>query len=106
LFLAGTFCRNYADAATIEGAVASGLMAAEEVRKRAGVSSPIRVKQPGFYHEALFAWLKLMWAPYAMGAKAWSSSIDMLGSPNADMLRAWRALNGMQPNRQRRDHEG
>ena len=102
LFLAGTFCQNYADAATIEGAVASGLMAAEEVRKRAGVSSPIRVKEPGYHHEALFAWLKLMWAPYAMGAKVWSSTIDMLGSPNADAMRAWRALNGMQPNRQGR----
>lgn len=102
LFLAGTFCSNYADAATIEGAVASGLMAAEQVRKRTGASSPIRVKQPGFYHEALFAWLKLMWAPYAMGAKMWSTMNDVVSSPNADPLRAWRALNGMQPNRQRR----
>jgi hypothetical protein len=102
LFLAGTYCRNYADAATIEGAVASGLMAAEQVRKRAGVSSPIHVKQPGFYHEALFAWLKLMWAPYAMGAKMWSTMNDVMSSPSADPLRAWRALNGMQPNRPRR----
>jgi hypothetical protein len=103
LFLAGTFCRNYADAATIEGAVASGLMAAEHVRKRAGVSSPIHVKHPGFYHEALFGWLKLMWAPYAMGAKAWSGLLDLMGA-NADPMRMWQALNGMQPNRERR-HE-
>jgi flavin-dependent amine oxidoreductase len=102
LFIAGTFCRNYEDAATIEGTVASGLMAAEQVRRRAGVSSPIRVEQPGFYHEALFAWLKLMWAPYAMGAKMWSTMNDVVSAPYADPLRAWRALNAMQPNRQRR----
>jgi hypothetical protein len=101
LFLAGTFCRNYADAATIEGAVASGLMAAEQVRKRAGASPPIHVKHPGYYHEAVFASLKLLWAPYAMGAKALSSALDMMGA-SGDPMRAWRALNAMQPNRQRR----
>jgi hypothetical protein len=98
LFLAGNFCRNYADAATIEGAVATGLMAAEEVRKRAGVSRPIEVKEPGYYHDGLFAALKLLWAPYAMAAKASSMWLEMMGT-RGDPAQMWRALSGMQPNR-------
>jgi hypothetical protein len=98
LFAAGTFCRNYADAATIEGAVASGLTAAEAVRARAGVGTPIRVREPGFYHDAVFAWLKLAWAPYAMLAKGMSSYMGMMGA-GGNPPEAWRALLGLQPNR-------
>lgn len=86
LFLAGTFVRNYADVATIEGAVTSGLMAAEAVRQRAGVMPPITVRKAGYHHESVFAALKWMWAPYAYGAKLWSMANDAYGQPGQDVL--------------------
>lgn len=89
LFLAGTFVKNYADVATIEGAVTSGLLAAEQVRKRAGVMPPIEVKTAGYHHESLFAMLKLAWAPYAYGAKLWSMANDAVGHPPGGTLAPW-----------------
>lgn len=94
LFLAGTYCQNYADVATIEGAVTSGLLAAEEVRVRAGAAPPIRAKTAGYYHESVFALLKVLWAPYAYGAKLWSMMNDAVGSPDGDYLAAWRSALG------------
>ena len=98
LFLAGTYVKNYADVATIEGAVTSGLMAAEEVRKRAGVMPPIEIKTAGYHHESLFAMLKLAWAPYAYGAKLWSMANAAVGSaPDQSLspiLSALRSLAG------------
>ncbi len=80
LFLAGTYVRNYADVATIEGACVSGLMAAEQVRQRAGVMPPITIKTAGHHHESVFAALKWAWAPYAAGAKLWSMASDAYGA--------------------------
>jgi hypothetical protein len=89
LFLAGTYVRNYADVATIEGAVTSGLMAAEQVRQRAGVMPPIAVKTAGYHHESTFAMLKWLWAPYAYGAKLWSMVNDAYGTPGGDIVAPW-----------------
>lgn len=89
LFLAGTYVRNYADVATIEGAVTSGLMAAEEVRQRAGVMPPITIKKAGYHHESVFAALKVLWAPYAYGAKLWSMANDAYAGPGGDVLGPW-----------------
>ena len=86
LFLAGAFCRNYADVATIEGGVASGLAAAEEVRARAGVQPPITVKTADYYHDLVFSILKWMWAPYAYGAKGWSVLNDKVSTPGRNFL--------------------
>src|SRR4051794_30437643 len=49
---------------------------------------------PGFYHEALFAWLKLLCAPYAMGAKAQSGALDMMGGQR----RSDRHVANLEPN--------
>ncbi len=115
LFLAGTFVKNYADVATIEGAVTSGLMAAEQVRARAGVMPPIEVKTAGYHHESLFTMLKVAWAPYAAGAKLWSMANDAVGAPPgnglAPWLAAWKLLLGgteipAPPPPQHRSHGG
>ncbi len=59
---------------------------------------PIEVKTAGYHHESLFAMLKLMWAPYAYGAKLWSMLDDAVGSPPGGTLTPWltalRALYG------------
>jgi hypothetical protein len=72
LFIAGDYCKTFVNVVTIEGAVVSGLLAAEAVRKRASVGDPIRIIAPDVYPEAALAALKLVGMPYAYAAKGWS----------------------------------
>src|SRR5262249_7037077 len=46
LFLAGDFCKTFIDVVTIEGAVVSGLNAAEALRQKANVGTPIEIVEP------------------------------------------------------------
>ncbi len=64
LFLAGTYVRHYADVATVEGGVASGLQAAEAVRLRHGVAGKIEVIEADEYPASFYKGLKVLWAPY------------------------------------------
>jgi hypothetical protein len=73
LFLAGDFCKNPIDVVCLEGAVVSGLQAAECVRKQYGVGAPIKIVSPKKYPYSFFWLLKCLLAPYAVGAKAWST---------------------------------
>jgi uncharacterized protein with NAD-binding domain and iron-sulfur cluster len=72
LLIAGDYCKTFVNVVTIEGAVVSGLLAAEEVRKRASVGDPIRIIAPDVYPEPALAALKLVGMPYAYAAKGWS----------------------------------
>jgi hypothetical protein len=72
LFLAGDFCKTFIDVVTIEGAVVSGLIAAEALRQKANVGTPIEIIEPDSYPQAMMAALTLMGAPYAYAAKAWT----------------------------------
>ena len=49
LFIAGDFCQTVVDVVTIEGAVMSGLQAAEAVRRRHRVGNPITIVEPDCY---------------------------------------------------------
>ncbi|MGH8676058.1 MAG: hypothetical protein ACREVG_17350, partial [Burkholderiales bacterium] len=44
--------------------------------------------------ESVFSVLKVLWAPYAYGAKLWSMMNDAMGSPAGDYLAAWRSALG------------
>jgi hypothetical protein len=70
LYMAGTYVRNFADVSTIEGAVASGLNAAEAIRSKHKQGNKIEVIYPDYYPDGLFQALKIAWAPYAAMAKA------------------------------------
>jgi hypothetical protein len=80
LFLAGDFCKTFIDVVTIEGAVVSGLIAAEALRQKANVGEPIEIIEPDSYPQATMAALKLMGAPYAYAAKAWTMLAGGFGS--------------------------
>jgi predicted NAD/FAD-dependent oxidoreductase len=81
VFLAGDFCHNVIDVVTLESAVVTGLEAARALQARVRADRkdakqawlrPIPVVEPETYsEEALFA-LKMLLAPYAAAAKAWS----------------------------------
>jgi predicted NAD/FAD-dependent oxidoreductase len=74
LFLAGDYCRTPIDVVTIEGAVVSGLQAAEAVRARAGIGAPVDIIQPQVAAPWQLAGLKLAGQPYAYAAQALSTT--------------------------------
>lgn len=86
MYLAGTYVRNFADVATVEGACATGLIAAEYIRQSAvhdsdddRMKKPIEVITPDFYPCEMFQALKVAWVPYAGAAKAWSMADKAFG---------------------------
>ncbi|HEY4044215.1 MAG TPA: FAD-dependent oxidoreductase [Rhodopila sp.] len=70
LFFAGDYCQNCVDVVTIEGAVVSGLMAAEAVRQRRGIGLPIEIIEPPSYPEPSLAVITALGKPWAYAAKA------------------------------------
>jgi hypothetical protein len=80
LFLAGDFCKNAIDVVCLEGAVVSGLEAAECVRAHSGQGAAIKIETPKRYPYSMFWPWKFMLAPYAAGAWAWSSYRDLARS--------------------------
>jgi zeta-carotene desaturase len=78
LFLAGDFCKNFIDVVCLEGAVVSGLQAAELVRRKCGHGAPIKIARPRRYLYQTFWPLKLALAPCAVGAKLWSALNDVM----------------------------
>jgi zeta-carotene desaturase len=77
MFLAGDFCKNVIDVVCLEGAVVSGLQAAECARRECGMGPPIRIARPKRYPYPVFWPLKVALAPYAAGAKMWSVIKDI-----------------------------
>ena len=78
LFLAGDFCQTFIDVVTIEGAVVSGLLAAEALRRRRGIGTPIDIIKPYSYPAIFPAMLAVALRPAAMAAKAVSVADSMM----------------------------
>jgi hypothetical protein len=76
LFMAGAHCQNAIDVTTVEGAVLSGLQAAEAVRRRHGFGEKIEIIQPETRPFYAYTPLQLMGAPFAMCAKVWSEMYE------------------------------
>ena len=78
LFLAGDFCQTVVDVVTVEGAVVSGLIAAEALRRRRGIGDPIEIIRPDAYPAFLPATLAAALRPAAYAAKAVSVADGMV----------------------------
>jgi zeta-carotene desaturase len=72
LILAGDYCKHVIDVVCLEGAVVSGLQAAEIIRRQYRHGDPVVIKSPKRYPNYAFWPWKLALAPYAVGAKLWS----------------------------------
>jgi zeta-carotene desaturase len=83
LFLAGDYVKNSIDVVCLEGAVVSGLEAAEQVRRRHRQGSPVKIMLPKKYPYAAFWPLKVLLAPYAVSAKLWTCCRDFVERRNA-----------------------
>jgi Flavin containing amine oxidoreductase len=80
LFFAGNFCVNRIGMMTVESAVASGLEAVNAVIKQLNLGGPVEIIEPAASFDALCAWLRYAWAPYALAAKSWSKGTDKLNA--------------------------
>ena len=70
LFIAGDYCQSFIDVVTIEGAVVTGLLAAEALRARHGIGQPIAIVTPESYPAGLMAAVANVARPMAFAAKA------------------------------------
>jgi Flavin containing amine oxidoreductase len=82
LFFAGDFCENSITIATVEAAVVSGLQAANALGRKENVGNLIEIIEPDYYPQSLMAVLKMVLAPYALGAKYWSASSGSFDTMN------------------------
>ncbi len=78
LFIAGDFCQSVVDVVTIEGAVVSGLNAAQAMCDRHGLGEAIGIIEPEAYPLLPLAGLALATMPLAYAAKAVSTGDRML----------------------------
>jgi hypothetical protein len=61
---------------TVESAVASGLEAARAVVERRRFGAPVEILEPSAGNELFYVWLRYVYGPSAMAAKAWSMGTD------------------------------
>jgi uncharacterized protein with NAD-binding domain and iron-sulfur cluster len=65
MYLAGDYCRTHIDLVSMEGATAAGLLAAEAVRKDAGVPDPVEILVPDEWPRWLLWVIWLLGVPVA-----------------------------------------
>jgi len=78
LYLAGDYCRSAIDLVSMEGAVSTGLLAAEAVRSDAGLADPVEVLVPGVPARWVLVLGQLALFPLAMVARLW---VALTGRP-------------------------
>ena len=71
LYLAGDYCRSAIDLVSMEGAVSTGLLAAEAVRKDAGLGPPVEVLVPEIPPPWGLVLGRLALLPLALAARLW-----------------------------------
>jgi len=92
LFLAGDFCDGPINVVTVEGAVVNGLRAAQALQERVTADGsteagdrrldPVEIVTPPAYSTLSIQGLKLLLAPYVVGAKAWACADQLVREPD------------------------
>jgi predicted NAD/FAD-dependent oxidoreductase len=78
LYLAGDYCQTFVDVVTVEGAVVSGLMAAEALRRHRRRGNPIRILEPDQYPVMALSALATAQRPMAWVARGISSADEFI----------------------------
>jgi len=86
LFLAGDFCQTVVDVVTVEGAVVSGLNAAEALRRKHGIGKPIDIVRPDTYPAILPRCSRWPCGQRPFAAKAFSVADSMVRSQFSRMF--------------------
>ena len=86
LFIAGDYCKTFVDVVTVEGAVVSGLMAAEAIRRHHDIGPPIEIIQPDAYPVLTMGAFAAAQMPMAFVAKALSTADTVLRSAFGTMF--------------------
>lgn len=73
LYLAGDFCRSAIDLVSMEGAISTGLRAAEAIRSDLSLPNPVEILVPPTYPRWLMVLGRIAALPLALIAKAWAS---------------------------------
>lgn len=76
LFMAGDYCKSHVDLTCMEGAVVSGMLAAEAIRVAAGTGTAVQILEPKTRPRLLLAALKVLLTPAAVLALALSQLFD------------------------------
>jgi hypothetical protein len=71
LYLAGDYCQNPIDLVSMEGAVSSGLIAADAIRSDLSLQKQIEILEPEVHPRWLTAIGRCLLFPIALLAKAW-----------------------------------
>lgn len=69
LYLAGDYCRSHVDLVSMEGAVATGLRAAEAARQDLKRDQRMELRRPKTYPRLLLVLLRVALAPIALVAR-------------------------------------
>ena len=85
LFFAGDLVRNIIDVVTIEGAVITGLAAAQAVHRAYPLGDPIEIIQPEVYPESAMVALRALGFPGALVARWFSIVDDVLFTYTTDL---------------------
>jgi uncharacterized protein with NAD-binding domain and iron-sulfur cluster len=72
LYLAGDYCRSAIDLVSMEGAVSTGLLAAEALRARVGHGNAVEIRVPAVPPRWLLVLGRLGLLPAALAAKLWT----------------------------------
>jgi uncharacterized protein with NAD-binding domain and iron-sulfur cluster len=85
LYLAGDFARSHIDLVSMEGAISTGLRAAEAIRKDLGLSPPVDVLVPPTFPRALLVAGRLALLPLAAIARAWAAWLSSPADAASDV---------------------
>jgi len=101
LYFAGSACRSHIDMNSMEGAVTTGLLAANAIMERNGIPYRTEIRRPKETSKLLMHVLRILGLPVAAFAKGWLSLRDWMRGEDANVPPA-KSKSGRLEDRKRR----